>query len=105
VLKVGVIRPYVPNSVHHCTEIRYKLKNWLSRWSDGTRPDFTDNRAWYDIKILSDGSLQNTKEMQRRSYTEKVKECFKALGIMSGAHGHWGRIRSATIDGVGGGIT
>jgi hypothetical protein len=31
VLKVGVIRPYVPNSVHHCTEIRYKLKNWLSR--------------------------------------------------------------------------
>jgi hypothetical protein len=51
---------------------------WISgEMSDGTPPDFTDNKAWYDIKILSDGSLQNTKEMQRRSYTEKVKSVSK----------------------------
>jgi hypothetical protein len=71
---------------------------WISgEMSDGTRPDFTDNKAWFNIKILSDGSLLNTKEMQRRSYTEKVKECFKKLGIMSGAYGHWGRIAAPPL--------
>ena len=67
--------------------------DYSGEMEDGKRPDFTDNSSWFDIKILTDGSdANNRKEMRKRSYTDKIKECFHALLIFACAFGHWGRI-------------
>ena len=64
---------------------------------DGVRPDFTNNSSWFDIKILTDGKLSTyTKEMSRKSYTDRVRECFSDLNIISNAYGHWGRVSAPT---------
>lgn len=60
---------------------------------DENRPDFTNNREWFDIKILSDGDRENnTKELQKRTYTDKIKSILKELKIVSSHFGHWGRV-------------
>ena len=60
---------------------------------DENRPNFAENQAWFDIKILSDGERDhNTKELQRRTYTDKIKGILKELKIMSSHFGHWGRV-------------
>jgi hypothetical protein len=57
------------------------------------RPDFTENKKWFDVKVLTDGKVEgNMDEMSRRSYTDRVKECFMALDIHLNAYGHWGQI-------------
>ena len=67
--------------------------HYSGEMSEANRPDFTKNETWFDIKLLTNGSTTgNTKEMTKRSYTDKMKECFKALFIFSSAFGHWGRI-------------
>ena len=59
---------------------------------DGNRPDFTKNEAWYDIKILTDGTRNNTKEMGKQTYTDDVREIFRDLKIAASHFGHWGRV-------------
>jgi hypothetical protein len=60
---------------------------------DEHRPNFAENKDWFDIKILSDGEREhNTKELQRRTYTDKIKSILKELKIMSSHFGHWGRV-------------
>jgi hypothetical protein len=60
---------------------------------DEHRPNFAENRCWFDIKILSDGERgHNTKELQRRTYTDRIKSILKELKIMSSHFGHWGRV-------------
>jgi hypothetical protein len=57
------------------------------------RPDFTENKKWFDVKVLTDGKVEgNMDEMPIRSYTDRIKECFQALDIHSNMYGHWGRI-------------
>lgn len=59
---------------------------------DGCRPDFTKNREWFDIKLLSDGTTSNTKVMKSTSYTDKLRKIFKDLGIIASHFGHFGRV-------------
>ena len=59
---------------------------------DGNRPDFTKNEAWYNIKILTDGTRNNTKEMGKQTYTDDVREIFRDLKIAASHFGHWGRV-------------
>jgi hypothetical protein len=59
---------------------------------DGHRPDFAINKEWFDIKILSDGSLDNTKRMNSRSYTDPLRKVFDSLGIIASHFGHFGRV-------------
>jgi hypothetical protein len=69
---------------------RFHMSNEMT---ERNRPDFTENKEWFDIKILTDGTRVegSTKEMARRCYTDRVKECFRRLDIYSNAYGHWGR--------------
>jgi hypothetical protein len=59
---------------------------------DGHRPNFCDNASWFDIKLMSDGTLDNTKALQKTTFTEQVEEMFEALQIISNHTGHWGRV-------------
>ena len=61
---------------------------------DGNRPDFADNKSWFDIKILTDGTLDNRKEMTKKTYTDDVKAVLKSLKIVSSHYGHWGRVNA-----------
>lgn len=61
------------------------------------RPDFTDNRSWFDIKILTDGTRKNTKVMAKKSYTDEIRKIFKDLKIVASHFGHWGRV-SAPVE-------
>jgi predicted TIM-barrel fold metal-dependent hydrolase len=64
---------------------------------DEFRPDFTDNKSWYEIKILSDGTRNNKKVMAKKSYIDDVREIFKELKIVTSHFGHWGRV-SAPVE-------
>ena len=57
---------------------------------DGCRPDFRVNKEWFDIKILSDGTKNNTKEMGKESYVKHLKMIFKALKTITAHYGHFG---------------
>ena len=59
---------------------------------DGNRPNFCENSSWFDIKLMSDGSLENKKQMQKNTFTEQVEEMFANLRIISNHTGHWGRV-------------
>jgi hypothetical protein len=60
---------------------------------DGVRPNFAENKEWYDIKILTDGTQTETKKhLQKRTYTEPIRKVFKGLQIVSSHFGHWGRV-------------
>ena len=62
------------------------------------RPDFTKNRTWYQIKLLTNGSkCNNIVAVSRRSYTDKIRNCFKSLHIYASAFGHWGRIAAPPL--------
>ena len=60
---------------------------------DCRRPNFGVNKAWYDIKILSDGTRTDTrKETQKRTYREPIRKVFKSLQMVASHFGHWGRV-------------
>jgi hypothetical protein len=60
---------------------------------DGKRPNFANNKEWYDIKILTDGTQKDSNKMlQRRTYTEPIRDVFKGLHIVTSHFGHWGRV-------------
>ena len=42
-------------------------------------PDFTKNDEWFDIKILSDGTMNNTKVMKATSYMGLLWKIFEEL--------------------------
>lgn len=62
---------------------------------DGVRPDFTTNEAWFMIKIMTDGTKKNLKEMNRESYSGPLKKIFKKLRIISSKICHFGRVNGA----------
>ena len=57
---------------------------------DGNRPDFTDNRSWFDIKILA-SAKDNKVAIRKRTYTDAIAKAFKRLRILSRVIGHFGR--------------
>ena len=60
---------------------------------DCRRPNFGDNSKWFDIKILTDGTREDTKkEIQPRTYTDPIRKVFKKLLIVAAHFGHWGRV-------------
>ena len=59
---------------------------------DGRRPNFTNNSTWFRIKLMSDGTLDNTKELQKASYVNQIRKCFQELRIVANHFGHWGRV-------------
>jgi hypothetical protein len=62
---------------------------------DGKRPNFAENDEWFHIKILTDGTVTDTKkELLKRSYTDPIRKVFKKLGIYSFHFGHWGRVNA-----------
>jgi hypothetical protein len=64
---------------------------------DAHRPNFGKNKEWYDIKILTEGTRNNTKkELQRRTYIDPIRKIFKQLKIYSSHFGHWGRVNAPT---------
>lgn len=65
-------------------------------FEDGKCPDFTDNKAWYDIKLLvafGNGAAANgyTKEMKNTSYYKSMAVILKEKKIISSHKVHYGR--------------
>ena len=56
------------------------------------RPDFTKNDEWFDIKILSDGTMNNTKVMKATTYTGQLRKIFEELQVIASHYGHFGRV-------------
>jgi hypothetical protein len=55
-------------------------------------PDFTVNKDWFDIKLLTDGSADNNvKVMSNESYAKGVEAVLSKLGISSKHYLHLGR--------------
>ena len=57
-------------------------------------PDWGDNKSWFRIKILTDGSSdpeKTSQPMNSRTYSDKIRDTFKNLGIHASVAGHWGR--------------
>jgi hypothetical protein len=66
--------------------------DYSGEMDEGHRPDFLDNSAWFNIKLLTDGSRNRMEtRMQPRSYTDVMKMCFKNLSIFTHWLSHWGR--------------
>jgi hypothetical protein len=56
-------------------------------------PDFTTNKAWFDIKLLTDGSKEgNCKEMSNESFSKGIQSVLDNLGITSKHYLHLGRV-------------
>jgi hypothetical protein len=66
---------------------------------DGVCPNFAENKEWYDIKILTDGTQKEPmKQLQKRPYTGPVRRIFKQLQIVSSHFGHWGRVSGGPVE-------
>lgn len=61
---------------------------------DEFRPDFTKNKDWFDIKILTDGTQNNKKMLRKKAYTDDIKKVLKELKIVTSHYGHWGRVNA-----------
>ena len=61
------------------------------------RPDFTENKTWFNWKVLTDGTLNNEKMMSKKSYTDAIRKVFRELKIVTSHYGHWGRV-SAPVE-------
>ena len=71
------------------------LRFHLSReMDDEFRPNFAKNEEWFDIKILTDGTRDNKKEMGRKSFTGMIRAILLALLIVSAHFGHFGRVNA-----------
>ena len=55
-------------------------------------PDFTENKAWFDKKLLVELGKDPNKQMKQRTYMNAVKDIFKELGICAKHLAHWGRV-------------
>lgn len=64
-------------------------------FSDGERPDFSVNKNWFEIKILTDGSRKNTKSLKKNTYVDQIRQCFSDLDLATAHYGHWGRVSGA----------
>lgn len=56
-----------------------------------TPPDFCNNEAWYDIKLLTDGSDDNCRSVKSNNYGNSMKEVLQELLIMTNKRLHFGR--------------
>lgn len=61
---------------------------------DGIRPDFRQNDQWFDMKIITNGTLEgSTKGLSSpETYRRKLKRCFEDLGIRSMHLAHFPRV-------------
>ena len=64
----------------------------LGEMDNDVRPDFTKNDEWFDIKILSDGTMNNTKVMKATSYTGPLWKIFEELQVIASHYGHFGHV-------------
>ena len=61
-------------------------------------PDFTDNKAWFDIKLLVDViSTDRTKPMANDSYAKGMKHVLRELHIASRHYVHLGRVMGPVL--------
>jgi hypothetical protein len=61
-------------------------------FEDHNRPDFRENKEWFDIKVLVKQGENTKKEMTQRPFAESVDKIFQELGIHSNHQGHFGRV-------------
>ncbi len=65
----------------------------LGEMDDGVCPNFAENKEWYNIKILTDGTQKELmKQLHKRTYTGPIRRIFKQLQIVSSHFGHWGGV-------------
>jgi hypothetical protein len=55
-------------------------------------PDFTDNKAWFDIKLMTGGSKHNTHTMTNDTYGKAIRKVLKQVKIASNHYAHLGRV-------------
>ena len=62
-------------------------------------PDFTSNKDWFDVKLLSDGQPKgnNRKSMNNGSYGRAIKKLLGELGISTNHYCHLGRVLGPAI--------
>ena len=41
---------------------------------------------------MTDGTRDNTRELQKTSYVNQIRKCFQDLRIIASHFGHWGRV-------------
>jgi hypothetical protein len=59
-------------------------------------PDFLDNAAWFDVKLLTDmRSHDNTKAVTDQTYQDSIKVICRDLGIATNHYLHLGRVMGA----------
>ena len=68
--------------------------NYSREMDEEFRPDFTDNKSWFDIKIMTDGTRNNKKVLKKKNYTDDIKKALKELRIVTSHYGHWGRVNA-----------
>ena len=57
------------------------------------RPDFTNNKDWFSIKIITSGRVNDRKEeLKKDSYSRAMKELCIVLGIPTRHYVHLGRV-------------
>ena len=54
---------------------------------DGRRPNFCNNKEWFNKKILGTVSNQDV-SIQKRTYCDQLSKLFKRLRILSASLGH-----------------
>jgi hypothetical protein len=56
-------------------------------------PDFSENKEWFDLKLLTDASKENNRQsMSNDSYAKGIKKVLGELGIVSKHYVHLGRV-------------
>jgi hypothetical protein len=67
-----------------------RFENSGEMLADRKRPNFADNKQWFGIKLMTDGSGSNTKASAKDLYVKPIRKCFKWLRIYASHFGHWG---------------
>ena len=57
----------------------------------GKRPDFTKNKEWFLIKLMTDGTSDNQRRMQQDSCVKPICKCFVDSRLYASHFGHWGK--------------
>jgi Centromere DNA-binding protein complex CBF3 subunit, domain 2 len=67
---------------------RFKISNEMLN-----PPDFTNNKAWYNIKLYTDGKPDKTTlGIRAANYADVMKKVFQIMGLPTKHTGHLGRI-------------
>ena len=61
-------------------------------FSHTNMPDWRDNKAWFDIKVLVEQGKDTRKVMTQRPFQKSIDKIFEELGISTNHQGHFGRV-------------